>query len=184
MEELPLIETERLVLRKPEARDIPSIVKYANNPAIAATTLNIPNPYTEDDAVNWLSKGYLGFKEQTEFRFGVVEKDTQTFMGGIGLIVNQRFNRAELGYWIGEPFWNKGYTTEALKPILKFGFEQLGLNKIEAHYLLTNIASGRIMKKNGMVREGELVEHIQKGGQYLSLIQYRITRSEYDRLNS
>ena len=182
METLPQLETERLILRSPCAGDIADIVEYANNPVIAETTLNIPHPYTEQDAINWLSKGYLGFSDKSEYSFGIEVKATGTFIGGIGLKVNKRFNRAEIGYWLGEPFWNQGFGTEALKPILKFGFESLMLHKIEAHYLVTNVASGRIMDKNGMIREGELIEHVKKDDQYLSLIQYRLTKTEYETL--
>ena len=104
-------------------------------------------------------------------------------MGGIGLRINKRFNRAELGFWLGEPFWNNGYITEAAGAALSFGFEKLGLNKIYATHLPKNPASGKVMQKNGMIREGTLVDHIKKGDQYLSVIQYRLTRAEYKEIN-
>ena len=97
----------------------------------------------------------------------------------MGLKINQRFNRAELGYWIGFPFWGKGYATEAAQAMLKFGFEQLNLNKIYAVHTTENPNSGKVMQKNGMVREGELVDHYKKGNRYYTVIQYRMTKSEY-----
>ena len=100
-------------------------------------------------------------------------------MGGIGLRINERFNRAEIGFWIGEPFWNQGYITEANQQVLKFGFEQVGLHKIYCTHLVDNLASGRVMIKNGMIKEGVLIDHIRKNDDYLSLVQYRLTKNEF-----
>jgi len=85
----------------------------------------------------------------------------------------------ELGFWLGVPFWNNRYVTEAAKAVLKFGFEQISLHKIYATHLFENPASEKVMIKNGMIKEGELVDHIRKFGRYLSLVQYRITKEEY-----
>jgi RimJ/RimL family protein N-acetyltransferase len=63
--------------------------------------------------------------------------------------------------------------------VLTFGFRQLELNKIYATHFLNNPASGKVMEKNGMVKEGELKEHIRKNGEYLSLVQYRLTQKGY-----
>ena len=93
--------------------------------------------------------------------------------------LNQRFDRAALGYWLAEPFWNNGFVTEAVGRLLAFGFQELKLNKIYATHLLHNPASGRVMIKNGMVKEGELIDHMKKGDEYMSVAQYRLTRKEY-----
>lgn len=172
------------MLREPQVLDIPSIVRYANHPSVFETTLNIPHPYAEKDAVFWLNMAQQGFAKRNHFIFAMVLKETDTFAGGIGLVVNPKHNRAEAGYWIGEPFRNRGYTTEALAQILKFGFEELRLQKILAHHLMKNPASGKVMSKNGMIREGELVDHVRKGKEYLTLIQYRLTRREYIKLGT
>ena len=182
MNQLPIIETNRLILRTPVAEDIPNIILYANNPAVAMNTLNIPFPYTEKDAINWLSAGYQGLAKGTEFIFGIEEKDSNTFIGGISLKVDQKFNRAEVGFWLGEQFWNMGLMTEALKSILEFGFKVLDLHKVDAHHLVNNVGSGRTMEKNGMIREGEMVDHVKKGEQYVGIVLYRLTREEYDAL--
>lgn len=111
--------------------------------------------------------------------FGIKPRPKNQFIGGIGLIFERRCNRAEIGYWIAEPFWNKGYATEATKSIIKFGFEILNLNKFTSSHLARNPASGKVMIKSGMTKEGELIEHIIKDAAYHSLVLYGLTKSNH-----
>lgn len=179
MKQFPTLTTARLSLEEVRTSDIPSIILYAGAEEIARTTLSMPHPYTEKDAIFWINKARQGFQAEDHYIFGIRLAATDEFLGGIGLIINKHFNKAEIGYWIGLPFWNKGYMTEATAAILKFGFEELGLNKIYAQFLTENPASGKIMIKNGMIKEAELVDHIQKYGEYKTSIQYRLTKAEY-----
>ena len=87
--------------------------------------------------------------------------------------VDQKFNRAEVGFWLGEQFWNMGLMTEALKSILKFGFKVLELHKIDAHHLVNNIGSGRTMEKNGMIIQEGRVVYLYKKGPRSSTNNYR-----------
>lgn len=184
MNHFPTLTTPRLKLEEVRTSDIPAIIQYAGAEEIARTTLSMPHPYAEKDAIYWIHKARTGFHSGEHFIFGIRLADTDEFMGGIGLVVNKRFNKAEIGYWIGIPFWNQGYTTEATAAILKFGFEELGLNKIYAQFLKENPASGKIMIKNGMIQEAELVDHIRKNGEYKTSLQYRLTKAEYEQLPS
>jgi len=179
MDSLPVLETDRLRLRMPNAEDIPRMVQHANNKKISNMTLSMPHPYHEKDAIYWINMANQGFEDKNHFIFAICKQSDNLFMGGIGLRLNTRFNRAELGFWIGEPFWNNGYVTEAIGKILEFGFERVGLHKIHASHFVNNPASGKVMRKNGMIREGELVDHIKKGDKYLTIIQYRLTKDEY-----
>lgn len=183
MNSFPKRNSNRLILDKISYSDIPKIIEYAGTKKIAETTLNIPHPYKEEDAIFWINSANNGFKNQDQFTFGIRLKSTSEFIGGIGLKINNRFNRAELGYWIAEPFWNKGYASEAVGTVLKFGFETVGLNKIYAFHLVENPASGKVMIKNRMIKEGELKDHTKKGETYRSLVQYRLTRSEFESKN-
>jgi len=180
MEKFPKLNTERLILGRILVQDIPKIVTYAGNIKVAENTLNVPYPYEEKDAIFWINMANQGFENKTQYTFGLRLKSTEEFIGGMGLIMNQRFNRAELGYWVAEPFWNKGYATEALAAVLNFGFNHLKLNKIYATHLVENPVSGVVMLKNGMIKEGELVEHFKKDGVYKSVLQYRLTRKEFE----
>ena len=104
-------------------------------------------------------------------------------IGAIGLHMNSDHNRAEAGYWIAEPYWNNGVATEALVRIMEFGFKEVKLNKIFATHLVDNPSSGRVMIKAGMTKEGRLREHYQKGPKYITVIQYAMTLSTYDKLH-
>jgi ribosomal-protein-alanine N-acetyltransferase len=121
-----------------------------------------------------------GIKNKKQFIFAIRLKEQAAFIGGIGLTVEQQFSRAEIGYWIGEPFWNNGYTTEATQSIIDFGFGKLGLNKIAASHIAANPASGKVMIKCGMMKEGELKEHTCKNAIFHDLILYGLTRKEYE----
>ncbi len=188
MKAFPKIKTDRLILDQIKITDIPDIVAYAGNVKIVENTRTMPHPYREEDAIAWINMANEGFKAKNNYIFAIRSKENLDFMGGIGLTLDVQNNRAELGYWQAEPFWNQGFTTEAVKGILKFGFEALNLNKIIAVYLTTNEASGRVMIKNGMIKEAEFKDHDLKKGRtiedntYVSLIQYRLTKTEYNNL--
>lgn len=187
-EQFPILDSERLLLNQIQPSDLTNIVRYANNKNITDTTRTMPHPYYEEDAVSWMHTANEGFKAKDLYMFAIRTKSDDAFIGGIGLTLNLPNNRAELGYWLAEPFWSQGYTTEAVQMILKFGFEELHLNKIIAVYLDTNTASGKIMIKNGMIKEAEFKDHDVKKDHtvaddiYVSLIQYRLTQKEYKSL--
>lgn len=179
MDKFPVLKTDRLQLRKPAAKDLPDIIEYAGNPKIAEMTLNIPHPYREKDAIFFLNKVNQGFEDESEYIFAICLQPDDKLVGVSGLNINHRFDRAMLGYWIGEPFWNNGYATEAIGAVLKFGFGEIGLNKISATHFPENPASGKVMSKNGMKKEARLTEHVQKQGAYKDVVQYRLTRTEF-----
>jgi len=178
MNELPQIETKRLIINELKSEDIKSIVKYASNKSISDYTLNLPHPYSEKDAIYWINLAHQGLKAGTNYIFAIRLKDDNQFVGGIGLTVEKRFNRAEIGYWIAAPFWRKGIATEATKAIIEFGFDKLELNKLTCSHLAKNTASGKVMQNSGMNKEGELKEHILKKNEYHDLILYGITRKQ------
>ncbi|MCB0375693.1 MAG: GNAT family N-acetyltransferase, partial [Sinomicrobium sp.] len=148
----PTLETERLILNQLKATDIHSIVTYAGNEKVSKMTLNIPYPYTDLDAVYWINASREGARKKEQYTFAVRLKESKYFIGGMGLKLTPKWQRAELGYWIAEPYWNQGFATEAAAAVLRFGFETLCLNKIYATHLVENPASGRVMIKNGMIR--------------------------------
>ncbi|OAB80473.1 GNAT family N-acetyltransferase [Cochleicola gelatinilyticus] len=179
MATFPKIETERLFLNELKAQDIPDIVKYASNKNISEFTQNVPFPYSEKDAVFWINMAREGFKKGTNLIFAIRHKPENQFIGGIGLSIETKSNRAEIGYWIAEPFWNKGYITEASKAVIKYSFKVLKLQKVTSSHFNSNPASGRVMRKNGMKKEGELEKHILKNNVYHDLILYGLTKEQF-----
>lgn len=183
MEQFPHIETERLRLTELKAGDVAAIVQQAANKKISEFTVNLPYPYTEKDAIYWINQANQGFRSKTQVIFAIRMKPTDDFIGGIGLTIEQRHNRAEIGYWLAEPFWNKGYTTEATRAVIAFGFGQLNLQKLTSSHLEQNPASGKVMINSSMSKEGELKEHILKNSVYHTLLLYGLTRTDFEKNN-
>lgn len=175
MKTFPILETERLILSQLEEKDIPFIVGYLQHRIYSDLTSNIPYPYTEKDAQFWLKMSKEAFEHDTGYTFGIRDK-TGMIIGAIG-IHDRDDDKAELGYWIGIPYWNKGYVTEAAKAIVDFGFQKLNFNKIFATHFPHNPASGKIMEKIGMEKEALLKEEVKKDGEYFDLVMYSILKN-------
>lgn len=173
------LTTERLLLRPFAEADLPALVQLAGSYQVARNTLHIPHPYTEEDAQFWLSITQQHRAQGTAHQFALELRDTGEFIGGSGLLPELRHHRAEAGYWLGAPYWGRGLATEALGALLRFGFEQLELNKIFATHHAENLASGRVMEKCGLTLEGRLPQHVWRDGQYLDLWQYGLLRQHY-----
>lgn len=173
------IETERLILRRFNLSDAPEVQRLAGDPQIADTTLNIPHPYEDGMAEEWITNHLKQIEEGKLSNMAITLKDSGQLIGAIGLHINPKFNHAELGYWVGVPYWNKGYCTEAAKAMLKHGFEDLGLHRIFAHYFTTNPSSGKVMEKIGMKYEGLLRQHACKDDTFFDLKHYGILKSDW-----
>jgi RimJ/RimL family protein N-acetyltransferase len=178
-QELPTITTERLVLRPFALSDAADVQRLAGVWVVADTTLNIPHPYPDGAAEQWISSHAERFESREIITLAVTLRGNGELAGCISLRLNDAHGRAELGYWMGVPYWNHGYCSEAARALVAYGFEQLGLNRIYAHHLTRNPASGRVMQKAGMTYEGTLRQHVKKWERYEDLAAYGILRSEY-----
>lgn len=174
MEKFPVLQTERLILSQLEEKDIPFIIELLQHRIFSDLTSNIPYPYVENDARSWVKMSKEAFENNTGYTFAIRNKEGQ-IIGAIGLH-DRDDDKAELGYWIGVPYWNKGYVTEAAKAIIDFGFNELKLNKIFATHFPHNPASGRIMEKAGMEQEAVLIKEVKKDGEYFDLVRYCILK--------
>ena len=96
-------------------------------------------------AEEWISSHQEKFKQGRLLNFAIAEKATTRLCGAIGLSINSRKYKAELGYWIGVPYWGQGYCTEAAKATIAYGFESLNLHRIYASHLTRNSASRRVL---------------------------------------
>lgn len=176
---IPKIQTNRLLLRAFEQEDARVVQWLAGAPEVALTTQHIPHPYEEGVAETWIashqpsweSGGYLTLAVTTESD-GVV--------GAVGLHINHAHRRGELGYWIGVPFWGRGFATEASRAVVRFGFEELDLNRIQARHMVRNPASGRVMVKIGMKLEGVLREHAMIRGRFEDTAMHAILRADLE----
>jgi len=178
------IETSRLILRPFELSDTQNIQKMAGDYAIADTTLNVPYPYKNGMAEEWISTHQSKFEAGEQIIYAITLKSNHNLIGAIGLTVNKRFNRAELGYWVGKKYWNNGYCTEASKAIIEFAFINFNYHKIEATHIKRNPASGKVMNKIGMTLEGTFKEHVIKWDKYEDVKSYGILKSEWEKIKN
>jgi ribosomal-protein-alanine N-acetyltransferase len=173
------LRTARLLLRSLEGKDISTIVRLAGANEIAATTLNIPHPYTEDDAQSFLAKANEDFHAGRSISLAISVSPGRELCGAVGLNMADAHRHAELGYWIGVPFWGKGYATEAASAVVAFGFGTLRLHRIYAHHFAGNTASKRVLEKIGMRHEGRSRHHIQKWNQFIDIENYGLLADEF-----
>ena len=165
-------------MRPLESRDASAILDLAAAPEIAANTF-VPHPYTPEDAADFVRLGRERWRCGEAYVFGIIEKSSQCFAGCMGIHPVAEHNRAEVGYWIGLPFWGRGLATSALRLLLQFGFETLELNRIEAGHFDYNPASGRVMEKAGLRLEGRRRHYILHREQYKDVLWYAILRGDY-----
>ncbi|HHB77980.1 MAG TPA: N-acetyltransferase [Saprospiraceae bacterium] len=177
MHEFPTLFSKRLVLNQPVTDDIPVIVSLLNVEEFSKYTLTMPYPYLEKDAKFWFELAQKGFAQKNKFIFAIRQKNDPKIIGGIDLSLNIKHNKGELGYWLGLPYWNKGYMTEAAKTVVQFGFGELGLKRIFASHFTSNPASGRVMQKVGMQKEGVLKCYTKKGDVYQDHVVYGVINS-------
>lgn len=175
----PILKTDRLILRPFDLSDAPDIQRLAGDRAVAATTENIPHPYEDGAAEAWVSRHPEAWEKGTEAHFAVVLRDADALIGAVSLMRIVKDHQAELGYWVGKPYWGTGYCTEASRAVTAFGFDGLGLNRIFARHVGQNPASGCVMKKLGMTREGRQRRHVKKWGRIDDLILYGMLREEW-----
>lgn len=151
------------------------IQQLANNHAIAVSLRDdFPHPYTLDDAVTFLE---LAKNNSLRHVFGIYNDNT--FIGCCSLIPQNDVYRinAEIGYWIGEPYWGKGYATEAVKLLLDYAFQKLDVLRVYASVFEYNIASMRVLEKAGFEKEAVIKSSIIKKGQIFDEHLYSIRKT-------
>jgi RimJ/RimL family protein N-acetyltransferase len=177
MRQLPTLRTDRLVLRPFLLSDAATVQRLAGDRAVADTTLSIPHPYADGMAEQWIATHEGAWTRHEMATLAITEAEAG-LVGAISLRIELSHRRAELGYWIGAPYWGRGYATEAARAMVAFGFEKLSLQRIYAHHFTRNPASGRVMAKVGMRREGTLRQHFFRWDQPEDVAAYRLLRTE------
>ena len=175
----PTLRANRLTLRPFVPDDAFDVERLAGAREVADTTLNIPHPYPRGGAARWIALHEPAWVEGTGATFAIVANETGKLVGAVGLTIKRQFERGELGYWIAKDHWGRGYATEASKAIIDFGFGTLGLHRIQAHHLVRNPASGRVMQKLGMRQEGIERDAVIKWGRHESIALYSILEPEW-----
>jgi [ribosomal protein S5]-alanine N-acetyltransferase len=163
--------TDEITFRRWMRGDIGALVRYANNRNVWITLRDrIPYPYTEADAEAWIA--FNDQQGEPVHNFAIDLKGEA--IGAIGFEPMSDVHRltAEIGYWIGEPFWGRGIATAALERATAHGFATLGLERIQAMVFGGNLASARVLEKAGYTFEGRLRRSIIKDGKMLDSYMY------------
>ena len=175
MKQRPTLRTERLVLRPYTLEDAPAVQRLAGAYEVALNTLAIPHPYPDGLAEQWISTHQAELDEGRGVTFAI---DDGRLVGSIGLI-HKADAIGEIGYWIGVPFWGRGYASEAARAVVRYGFGELGLERVFAQHFTRNPASGRVLVNAGMRYEGTLRRHLKKWDEYVDLACYGILRGDH-----
>jgi RimJ/RimL family protein N-acetyltransferase len=177
------LQTPRLLLRPLEYTDAPHIYEYMRDREIAYNTMLIPYPYPAGAAETWIEDSWANAASGDSYTFAVVLSAEHRMIGSMGIRQNSTHNRAEIGYWMGKAYRGQGYASEACRRIIQYGFEELGLNRIQAGYFTRNPASRRVMEKAGMTHEGVLRQYVYKSGEYVDLGYCAILREAWAKLD-
>lgn len=175
-ERLPALETGRLRLRPLTIEDAPRIQQYASDPSVALMTSQIPHPYPEGAAEDWIATRHEG----GAVTLGITLRENDELIGVIGIHPESNGLIAEIGFWIGKPFWGRGYCTEAAREILRYCFEDLGLQRVFAGHFAGNEASGRVQEKIGMCNEGVQRWGIARFGELKDRVGYGIIKPDWE----
>lgn len=179
---LPVLETERLRLRKLSMRDAGDVFAYASVPEVAE---HVTWEYHRNisDSMHYLRFITQQYQDGIPSPWGIIHKELGKLIGTIGYHVWSLPNGfGEVGYALSKDFWNKGYTTEAFEEVIRFGFERLRLNRVEATCKLANTASERVMLKCGLSYEGILRKRLFAKSEYHDLKLYSLLRNEWEQI--
>jgi RimJ/RimL family protein N-acetyltransferase len=174
------LNTERLRLRPLTEADAPQVRLLAGDHAISSTALYIPYPFPEGAAEEFIAGTIEARLAGVGYTFAIEERAVPgRLVGCMGLPLQVDDRKAELGYWIGRPWWGLGYATEAGRAMLRFGFETLGLHRIHANHIGGNEASGRVLQKLGFQYEGTHRDDAFHQGRYVDLVCYGLLEHEF-----
>jgi RimJ/RimL family protein N-acetyltransferase len=177
MHSFPTLTTERLVLRQFALSDAPTIQRLAGAPEIAAGTF-MPHPYEDGMAEQWITDQQANYEQGLQYNFAIVLAAENVLIGSIGFVLTSAHQHAQLGYWIGVPYWNQGYCTEAARAVIQFGLRTLALNRIWAPHFKSNPASGHVLQKIGMQYEGCQRQHYRYNDRFEDTLLYGILHQD------
>ena len=178
---LPVLETRDLILRRPRRGDAADIFEYSSDPEVSRYVLWDPHRSLADAQ-------YFVRELRRRIRLGwpsswvVVLRQTGKVIGTIGYVCwSSDHGYAELGYSFSRRYWNRGYATQALGAVVDVSFRRLPFNRLEAQHDVRNPASGRVMEKCGLRREGILRGRVRNKGEYVNVVLYAILREDWQK---
>jgi ribosomal-protein-alanine N-acetyltransferase len=175
----PDLETERLLLRRLRKEDAEAVFAYASDPEVSRY-MTWDTHASIEESHRFIEAKLAQYAKDEAGEWGIVWKETGRLVGAMGIAsISMTNQRAEIGYVLARPWWGKGIMPEAVRRLLCFLYEEVGLNRVEAFHFLPNEASGRVMQKAGMRFEGVARERYLAKGRYWDAKQYAITRRDW-----
>lgn len=178
LKDLSTLETERLILRKLQDTDLNDMFEYGSNDEV--TKYVSWNTYQSvEDTKTFLNHILQQYAEEKAVFWGIEYKENNKLIGTIDFVaLNQKHQKAEIGYILSRDYWGKGIMSEAAQAVIKFGFEQMDLIRIEARCLIENIGSEKVMQKVGMQYEGTLRKSMLLKGKHRDIKLYSILKED------
>ncbi len=174
---VPRLETARLILRPLRMSDADDMFAYARDPEVSRHVLW--SAHTSILQTRAFLRASIRQYRQGYGSLAIQRKADGKMIGTIGFVwVNREYRSAEVGYSLGRAWWNQGLMTEALRALVNYGFDRMGLNRIEAQHETDNPASGRVMAHVGMRREGTLRQRLVNKGKLVDVALYAILRDD------
>ena len=178
----PVLETERLVLRAIHDDDLDALRDIFGDDDVAYYLADQDGAITDDAEllliIHWANRIYAN---GSGIRWGICLKATSRLIGMCGFhLLDGRNQHAEVGYDLAKAYWRQGIMTEALRPVLRYGFETLKLHRLEANVTEGNIASAKTLLKLGFQQEGVWRERAFLRGQFYDLLQFGLLRAEFE----
>jgi len=174
----PVLSTRRLIMRAPRESDIPALVQLADNLHVAQMLARMPHRYGEPEARAFIA---MSGQKQPGASYALTLAGTGTFVGCAGLNVKDR--GLELGYWIGEPYWKRGYATEAAHALVDLAFRSTGIQVLHVSVRVINPASRRVIHKCGFQYAGQGMMNSIVAGQ-VPIERYRLDRKTWESLRN
>lgn len=174
------IHSVRLSLRSVQIEDAVRFTELVQSPEIPSNGLGMSYPYTLEEAQKMIQRAQDA-TDAGHMRWAIVHNESREIIGLMTFINNSTHHHCEIGYWIGNAYWNQGFATEAAKAVLAYAFEVRGMHRVIAQTFLHNPSSVRVLEKIGMRYEGEMRDHIWHDftGEYKTLLVYGILDYEY-----
>lgn len=177
--DMPVLETDRLVLRKLTRDDAADLFEYASVPEVSKF-LPWDTHETEQHTKDFIETSIEYYESGQLAPWGIALKSNDKLIGTIEFVrwLPNHF-RAEIAFVLSNRFWGRGLTLEATKRVVRFGFEKMELQKIEAQARIENVQSQRVLQKLGMRFEGVLRNHWWIKDQFRDTVQYSMLKNEY-----
>lgn len=180
VEPVPRLEiTDQIHLSQITWSDKPQYLEHLNATDIFQknTGSSLPFPYLDIDAETWISQVVRGTLEGDRRRDWAIRNSQDVLLGSIGLFDLVPGERAEIGYWLAQPYWGQGLMSRIVRRLSDFAFEQYQLQRLFGQVFATNTASARVLEKAGFLLEGTLRNHFFKDGQVSDVKIFGLTRS-------